>query len=269
MAVFNHLNRFQAFIIHLVASIIVFSCLLVIMFFVWYASPFFKADGGLNILGVVGGVDVILGPALTFIVFKAGKASLKFDLSVIVAIQLAALFFGASLIFKERPGYAVFVRDQFVIVSASQVDPKKYPDQKVGVFSKPKYMVSMFEYDPELKKKYKDKFLFGHDFEVASTAPELYRPYGEAFQYAVAAGRPLTDLTQYSEPYAQKVNAFLESNALADSEVVYLQLTGKRKLMALVLRKSDGHIMGAIDLNPELVAIGSKKNSGTEALKAG
>lgn len=40
------------------------------------------------------GIDLILGPLLTFLVFKEDKKKLKFDLGVILIIQLSRLFFG-------------------------------------------------------------------------------------------------------------------------------------------------------------------------------
>ena len=42
------------------------------------------------------GVDVVIGPLLTLIVFDPKKKHLKFDLVVIAALQLAALAYGSA-----------------------------------------------------------------------------------------------------------------------------------------------------------------------------
>ena len=45
-------------------------------------------------LFLVVGIDVVLGPLLTLIVFHPKKKSLIWDLAVIVAVQLGALGYG-------------------------------------------------------------------------------------------------------------------------------------------------------------------------------
>ena len=84
------MTRFRAFTIHLTSSILIFLFFLGLMFFVWYPVPYFEIDGGWKVLRILAGVDVVLGPLLTLIVFKPGKPSLKFDMSVIVLVQLVA-----------------------------------------------------------------------------------------------------------------------------------------------------------------------------------
>ena len=68
------------------------------MFWVWYPTPYFAIDGGWQVLRILAGVDVVLGPLLTFIVFKIGKPSLKFDMSCIILMQIGALIYGGMII---------------------------------------------------------------------------------------------------------------------------------------------------------------------------
>ena len=53
-------------------------------------------------------IDVILGPLLGLLVYKEGKKSLKFDLSVIILIQIAALCYGVFSIEQGRPAWLVY-----------------------------------------------------------------------------------------------------------------------------------------------------------------
>jgi hypothetical protein len=243
-------NRWKAFSVHLIASILVFSSLLFMMFFVWYPGPFFMAEGGLDILGVIGGVDVVLGPLLTLIVFRPGKPHLKFDLTVIVLIQLAALFFGGNLIFRERPAYAVFVPNAFIIVSTAQIDVDKFPEHRTGFFSGPQYVVSMYSHDPELWKKYPGRFV--NALDQAANGPEFFEPYREHNQLVAPAGRPLYGLAEYSEAYAGKIERFLRSRKITQDGVFYIPLKGRIRDTALVIRKSDGEILGAVNIDPGL-----------------
>ena len=98
----------RAFAIHLIASAAVILAFFCVMFFVWYPAPYFETDGGWKVLRILAGVDVVLGPLLTLIVFKPGKPSLKFDMSCIVLAQLSALIYGGTIIYQQRPAFVVF-----------------------------------------------------------------------------------------------------------------------------------------------------------------
>lgn len=76
-------------------------------------------------LRILAGVDVVLGPLLTLIVFKPGKPSLKFDMSVIVLVQLVALLCGATIIYQQRPTFTVFGMDRFSSIPAKEVEFEK------------------------------------------------------------------------------------------------------------------------------------------------
>ena len=68
-------------------------------------------------------VDVILGPLLTFIVYKPQKPTLKFDLTTIAAIQIAALGYGMYTVYQAHPLYVAYAIDRFSPIDASEVSP--------------------------------------------------------------------------------------------------------------------------------------------------
>lgn len=53
-------------------------------------------------------IDVILEPLLALLVYKEGKKILKFDLSVIILIQISALFYGIHSIKQGCPAWLVY-----------------------------------------------------------------------------------------------------------------------------------------------------------------
>ncbi|KZZ48613.1 hypothetical protein A3759_04705 [Thalassolituus sp. HI0120] len=100
----THLNRYQAFGIHFLASLVVFAILTALIFFYWFPGILRVADPSWQqILIVIAGVDLVLGPALTLIVFNPAKKSLKMDLSIIAALQIAALAYGSYTVHNTRP----------------------------------------------------------------------------------------------------------------------------------------------------------------------
>ncbi|MBL1432648.1 MAG: hypothetical protein COB94_004285 [Gammaproteobacteria bacterium] len=112
-------TRYSAFAVHLLISIILFIFLAAIIRFIWYPGFLFQTDGGWQGIRLIAGVDFVLGPVLTLFVYKVGKPSLKLDLSVIAAIQIAALTYGSWLVHQERPLAIVFTDGVIRTVSAS------------------------------------------------------------------------------------------------------------------------------------------------------
>lgn len=95
--------KFQATGLHLL-----FSLLLVLVGFalllMWYPAWLFWSDGGIQVLWLLVGVDLILGPALTFVVYNPKKSVREriLDLSLIILIQLGAFGYGMYQAYDQR-----------------------------------------------------------------------------------------------------------------------------------------------------------------------
>ncbi len=103
-------SKLRAFGIHFSLSLVIFFFLLYFVIFKWYPFPFFYTDGGWQGIRIIAGVDLILGPTLTFIVFNPRKPLklLKLDLGLIALAQVVALTWGIYTVHNERPYLAVF-----------------------------------------------------------------------------------------------------------------------------------------------------------------
>ena len=119
--VFAEVTRKQAFLTHLSVSMAVFFVLLYLIIFKWYPSYYFHIDGGYRGMATLFFVDVVLGPGLTLLVFKPGKPRLKFDMSVIIVLQIVALTWGLKSVFFERPALTVFYDGKFSCMNHSEV----------------------------------------------------------------------------------------------------------------------------------------------------
>lgn len=112
-------NRYQAFAIHLAISLAIFFILLVCITQYWYPGILFDTGNGWKAIGLIIGIDLILGPLLTFIVFNPFKSSIKFDLAVIALVQTAALAYGTWTIHQTRPVALAFINTSFMTISAN------------------------------------------------------------------------------------------------------------------------------------------------------
>ena len=102
-------NRYQAFAVHLAVSFVIFLVLLLLVFYVWYPGIFFESEKGWKAIALIAGVDLVLGPLCTLIVFNPAKKSLKMDLAIIALLQAGALIAGSYLIHERRPvGFLMF-----------------------------------------------------------------------------------------------------------------------------------------------------------------
>lgn len=114
------MNRWKAFLIHFGLSLAVFVFLLAIILLVWFPGLLFGISGGWEGLQIVIGVDLVLGPLLTLIVYKEGKPSLKFDLACIAVFQTVCLAGGVWVVYNERPVVLALEFDTFYSLSARE-----------------------------------------------------------------------------------------------------------------------------------------------------
>ena len=117
------MSRWKAAAIHLSISFAIGLIVGALLLFVWYPRPFFHAAGADELVLLLVGVDLVLGPLLTLILFRSGKWGLKFDLAMIAILQSAALIYGLSIVLKARPVFLVAVVDRFSLISANDLDP--------------------------------------------------------------------------------------------------------------------------------------------------
>lgn len=110
------MSRWRAFTIHLVISALVALVFMLICRFYWFRGPLFDVTGGTGLLSILVPVDVILGPLLTLLVFKAGKPTLKMDLTLIALVQFAALVYGAVIMIQARPLYVVLYHEELRVI---------------------------------------------------------------------------------------------------------------------------------------------------------
>ena len=112
-------NRYQAFAVHMAISLVIFFILLVCITQYWYPGILFDTGNGWKAIGMIVGIDLVLGPLLTLIVFNHNKSSLKFDLAIIALVQTAALAYGTWTIHQTRPIALAFINNNFNTIYAS------------------------------------------------------------------------------------------------------------------------------------------------------
>ncbi len=134
------ITKLKATGVHMSLSLVVFIFLAYQIYFNWYPQPYFSVDGGWQGIRLVGAVDLVLGPFITFLIFDLRKSrrAIIFDLVTILVIQLGALAYGVHATYAQRP-VAIVLIDEFVVSAImenyagklkSVDDLKQYSDEK-------------------------------------------------------------------------------------------------------------------------------------------
>ncbi len=219
-------NRWQAAGTHLLICIAIAATVIAVMLGVWYPGPLFEAAGGTGMLYILVGVDVILGPLLTLIVFKSGKRGMKFDLAMIGLVQIAALIYGAHIVYLARPAFIVFVKDRFEIVTAVELEPEalaaaKYPQFRNPGWTGPQLAAADMPTDPKERSKLIDATLAGFDLQHF---PLYYVPYAERTKEVLARAETIARLRVAEPVSAKEVDKYLVSSGTRDDDVRALLL---------------------------------------------
>jgi len=154
---FSDITRKQAFLSHLLVSSFIFIVLSYLIVFHWYPEFYFFIDGGIRGIATIFFVDVVLGPGLTLLVFNPVKKSLKFDMAVILLLQVTALTWGVKSVYTEKPATAVFYWGKFTCVAqkdAGEIDLEPIRDgpsgkQRLSILLRPDSTEERFNFTQE------------------------------------------------------------------------------------------------------------------------
>lgn len=259
------MSRFKAAGIHLALSALVVGTVFSIVFFVWYPGSTFLIAGAWSIVLVLIGVDLMLGPTMTCIVFREGKPGLKFDLTVIIIVQLSAMIYGAHALYQERPAYLVFAVDRLTMVAERHIDESqiRYEELKdrhsgsvINVFArKPE--------DPQELARYMDSVLEGQpDLEER---PEYWEPYAQGRDVILAAVRPISDLPANNKFDEKRIRKAIEKHQSAHPRLGFLPVASLKEDIGMLIDMDTAEPIDVIRVNPWIEAESVPALSETEA----
>ncbi len=244
------MTRWKAAGRHLLISAMVALPILVMMSWVWYPPPLFLAAGAAKLALTIIGVDVVVGPLLTLIVYKQGKRGMLFDLWVIGLLQLAALVFGLSVSVSSRPAYIVATPGAAVLVHANELYYGATPDRAAlspPPMWGPEIVAALPAQSPEEKQALIQEIMAGRpDVEFR---PERFRGIGELFDGLAPTATPLFELARRDAADAEAIADWREAFGYApDAPLLALPLLTRNRELALVLDPSKRAAVGLLDV---------------------
>jgi hypothetical protein len=243
-------SRLRAFSRHLLLSLTIVSSVFALVFFVWYPTPFFAAVGAWSIIRILVGVDLVLGPALTLIVFKPGKRLLIVDVVVIAIVQISALIYGVTVLYQERPQFAVFALDRFHILSEQDV-----PEELRAPFdwiqkpvSGPLLASARLPETLEERQRLLEETVFGGAPDIEQR-PSLWVPYAEDIEAIIRKAYPI-GLMLASESSRARVERLIARLGAEESALGFYPILSVKNDACIIVDLNTGELLDVLDIDP-------------------
>lgn len=239
--------KFKFVAIHLVVSMCVALLTMYIVFFCWYLLPLNKATGVTHLFLMMLAIDIILGPFLVWLVYKEGKKSLKFDLCVIILIQIIALSYGVFKIADGRPVWIIYNVDRFELIRNNEIviesNNQIKSDFRQASWFQPRFASTEFAKD----SKQRNREMFAEITTGISIAqrPERYVSLFKAKQQIQQRAQSLGQLTLFNDK--RSVETLLSRYPQANA---YLPLKANALDMTVLVNKDTAEIIKIVDLRP-------------------
>lgn len=241
------MTRGRAAALHFVSSLLVALIAGAVIFELWYPWPYRIVSGGQELFFLIVGVDIALGPLLTFAVFNMAKGwkVLRRDLAVIVVLQLIALGYGAHTMAIARPVVLAWEDTRFRVVIANDVVESEMPQAPEALRSLPWTGPRLIGTTQPPKEDVADAVLMGLAGADLGMRPRYWRGWSAADAKAArAAGKPLGPLLQAHPEQTQAVADALARAGRRQDEVLAVPMIARLMAWSVLVDKSTGEPLG-------------------------
>ena len=171
-------NRWQAFGAHLLVSLCLFIAMCTIIVVFWYPGILFTTEGGWQGVRLIAGIDFVIGPTLTLLVYKPGKWGLKFDLTVIALLQIACITYGMYVVNYSRPAVVAYADGIYYTTPLLRFDSRDIDIEKSDLLNG-RYPIWVNIKLPENRKE-RLTVKIQRIWKGLETSIDLYEPYQNA-----------------------------------------------------------------------------------------
>jgi hypothetical protein len=179
--------RLKAFGLHLATSATVLTLVLGLLYLGWYHWPGWHLADVWHVVLVMIGVDVVVGPLLTFVVAQSTKPrrELTRDIAIIAVVQLCALSYGTVSLWHGRPLYYAFSENVLQLVQAYDIDASEWtlgdrnnPELAPHWYSLPRWIWAPLPQDADERQKIVTAAITGGDDVISM--PRYFKPWARS-----------------------------------------------------------------------------------------
>lgn len=219
--------------LHLAASFVVSALVAWVLLRLWYPAPYDQLSSGRGLFFLLILVDAICGPLLTLLVFnpEKSKAKWRFNLAVIVALQLGALSYGLQASASARPVFLAFEGNRFRVVQANDVDPEHLKDARpeFTVFSLTGPQLIGTRLSQPTDADFPESLQLALNGLPPAFRPSRWVPYAEQQAQVVNELKPLSELRTKNPDKSAEIDRMVNAGDLEENELGYLPLVNDVK----------------------------------------
>ncbi|MBS0579884.1 MAG: hypothetical protein JSR36_11575 [Proteobacteria bacterium] len=218
--------RLKAFGMHLGASAGTLTLILGGLFLGWYRWPGWYLTEVVHVLVLVLMADLILGPALTLVVAHPAKPRpvLKRDITIIAAVQIVALGYGAWTLWSGRPLYYTYSEDRLEMVQASDLSTdeiararRENPALAPSWRSLPRWIWAPLPEDPAEAARIAEGVVLGGGADVIDM-PRYFKPWADGLPALRKVLQPAPHLKNLAPGQMRRLLERLRRDGVATNE---------------------------------------------------
>jgi len=244
-------GRWQPALLHLAGSVGVVGLVTFALVRLWFPAPYAKLSGGLELLGLLLAVDVVIGPVLTAVAASPGKPVrvLARDLLVILALQMGAFGYGLYTLAVARPVGLVFEVNHLRVISSADIDPdllREAPaDMRRLSWTGPLVFAARKPTDGNELLEAIDYGLAGVDLAML---PKHWRPYASLQADVLKVAAPVASLLAEYPRATVEVQSLAAAAGLPPDQLRVLPIRARKADdWVALLAPTDARIVGLLD----------------------
>jgi hypothetical protein len=243
----------RVFFAHLALTVVLVGIGYTLVRLLWYPEPYFDAMAPARELYVLVGVNLVLGPALTLVLFKPGKKGLRFDVVLIAVVQLGGLGYAAREMYVERPYFTVFAVDRFTVLGREDADLAQWVEARSRVGSKPFFgpllAVAVRPKDRAGMERLIEETVLGGKPDI-DRRPEFWDRYDAHVTEVAARAKPLQTLAAHGGDVAIRVATLPRKLGIAADRLGVIPLVTKNGYLSVVIDTETGAPLEAFAVDP-------------------
>jgi len=216
--------RLKALGLHLLASAAILTLILGTLYFGWYRWPGWYLTHVTEVVIVMIGVDVVVGPLLTLVVARSTKPrrELQRYIAMIFVVQLCALIYGTTSLWSGRPLYYAFSDPVVQLVQAYDISAEdarsgraESPHLAPHWYSLPRWIWATLPEDV-LERDKKNNVSVAEDDPISQ--PRYFKPWEQGLPSLKARLRKVDEVAYFSPQDKRTIKKHMQALGLSTDE---------------------------------------------------
>lgn len=241
--------RCKAAAIHLTGSACVAALAACLVFVLWFPPPYTAMAGGTGLFLLIIGVDIVMGPIITFAIFDRRRkpwTELRRDLAIVVVLQLAALGYGLDVMHTVRPVVLALENARFRVVTAQDVLLDELPKAQAALqqlsHTGPVTLNTALPTTADEQFDSVTQALAGHDI---GTRPKFWRAWDDSARDRVkSTAKPVESLRKHYPKRATELDLAVQRTGRTEAQLRYIPVLARYGDWVAFIEAASGDIVG-------------------------